>query len=67
MDKLGDLLPHLDEAIKGGVGAGRVMGQTGAGMIKEIKPVKAIIEETVAEAEAIIAALRTTTGRNDGD
>ena len=35
-----------------------------AGLIKEIKPVKAIIDEIVTEAEAIIAGLKNFCGES---
>lgn len=44
--------------IEGDIDEGSLLSGQIAGLIKEIKPVKAIIEETVAEAEAIIASLK---------
>ena len=43
--------------IEGNVEEGSLMAGQIAGLIKEIRPVKAIIEDTVAEAEKTIAAL----------
>ncbi len=43
--------------IEGNIEDGSLLAGQIAGMIKEIKPVKAIIEEIVAEAERIIASL----------
>lgn len=43
--------------IEGNVEEGSLMAGQIAGLIKEIKPVKAIIEDTVAEAEKTVAAL----------
>jgi enoyl-[acyl-carrier protein] reductase II len=47
--------------VEGDVDEGWLLSGQSAGLIKEIKPVKAIIEEIVAEAEAIISAI----GRKD--
>jgi len=47
--------------VEGDVDEGWLLSGQSAGLIKEIKPVKAIIEEIVAEAEAIISA----SGRED--
>jgi len=44
--------------IEGDVDDGSLLAGQIAGMIKEIKPVKVIIEEMVAEAEAVMARLR---------
>ena len=43
--------------IEGDIDEGSLLSGQIAGLIKEIKPVRAIIEEMVAEAEAIIASL----------
>ncbi len=48
--------------IEGDLEGGTLLAGQIAGMIKEIKPVKVIIEEMVAEAEAIIAQLKNSTG-----
>ena len=48
--------------IEGDVNDGSLLAGQIAGMIKEIKPVKVIIEEIVAEAEAIIADLSRQIG-----
>ena len=45
--------------IEGDVNEGSLLAGQIAGMIKEIKPVKVIMEEMVAEAEAIITSLTT--------
>ena len=47
--------------IEGDLEGGTLLAGQIAGMIKEIKPVKVIIEEMVAEAEAIIAQLKNST------
>ncbi len=47
--------------IDGDVEEGTLLAGQISGMIKEIKPVKAIIEEMVAEAEAIITRLNNST------
>ena len=44
--------------IEGDVSDGSLLSGQIAGLIKEVKPVRVIIEEIVAEAEAIIATLR---------
>lgn len=46
--------------IEGDVNEGLLMAGQAVGLIKEIKPVKDIIEQLVAEAEAVIAKLSTT-------
>lgn len=46
--------------IEGDVNDGLLMAGQDVGLIKEIKPVKEIIEQLVAEAEAVIAKLDTT-------
>ncbi|UCB43406.1 MAG: DUF561 domain-containing protein [Dehalococcoidales bacterium] len=48
--------------IEGDIDDGSLLAGQIAGLIKEIKPVKVIIEEIIAEAEAIIADLRKQTG-----
>ena len=48
--------------IEGDLEGGTLLAGQIAGMITEIKPVKVIIEEMVAEAEAIIAQLKNSTG-----
>jgi enoyl-[acyl-carrier protein] reductase II len=48
--------------IEGDVNDGSLLAGQIAGMIKEIKPVKAIIEEIMTEAEAVIANLSKQTG-----
>lgn len=48
--------------IEGDLEWGTLLAGQIAGMIKEIKPVKVIIEEMVAEAEAIITRLKNSTG-----
>lgn len=48
--------------IEGDLENGTLLAGQIAGMIKEIKPVKVIIEEMVAEAEAIITQLRNSAG-----
>jgi enoyl-[acyl-carrier protein] reductase II len=48
--------------IEGDVDEGSLLAGQIAGMIKEIKPVKDIIEEIVTEAEAVIANLSKQTG-----
>jgi enoyl-[acyl-carrier protein] reductase II len=48
--------------IEGDVDEGSLLAGQIAGLIKEIKPVKVIIEEIIAEAEAIIADLKKQTG-----
>ena len=48
--------------IEGDLEKGTLLAGQIAGMIKEIKPVKVIIEEMVAEAEAIITQLRNSAG-----
>jgi enoyl-[acyl-carrier protein] reductase II len=48
--------------IEGDVDEGSLLAGQIAGLIKEIKPVKVIIEEIMAEAEAIIADLKKQTG-----
>ena len=48
--------------IEGDVDDGSLLAGQIAGMIKEIKPVKVIIEEIIAEAEAVIASLSKQTG-----
>jgi len=48
--------------IEGDVDEGSLLAGQIAGLIKEIKPVKAIIEEIMAEAEAIITDLKNQTG-----
>jgi len=48
--------------IEGDVEGGTLLAGQISGMIKEIKPVRVIIEEIVAEAEAIIARLNNFTG-----
>ena len=45
--------------VEGDVDEGSLLAGQIAGMIQEIKPVKVIIEEIVAEAEAIITSLTT--------
>ena len=49
--------------IEGDLENGTLLAGQIAGMIKEVKPVKVIIEEMVAEAEAIIAQLKNSVGR----
>ncbi len=46
--------------IEGNIDEGSLLSGQIAGLIKEIKPVKAIIEEMVAEAESIIASLKNS-------
>jgi len=46
--------------IEGDIDEGSLLSGQIAGLIKEIKPVRAIIEEMVAEAEAIIASLKNS-------
>lgn len=48
--------------IEGDLENGTLLAGQIAGMIKEVKPVKVIIEEMVAEAEAIITQLRNSAG-----
>jgi len=48
--------------IEGDTQGGTLLAGQISGMIREIKPVKVIIEEIVAEAEAIIAQLKNSTG-----
>ncbi len=48
--------------IEGDLEGGTLLAGQISGMIKEIKPVRVIIEEIVAEAEAIIAQLKNLTG-----
>jgi enoyl-[acyl-carrier protein] reductase II len=48
--------------IEGDLEGGTLLAGQISGMIKEIKPVKVIIEEMVAEAEAIITRLKNSTG-----
>jgi enoyl-[acyl-carrier protein] reductase II len=48
--------------IEGDLENGTLLAGQIAGMIKEIKPVKAIIDDMVAEAEAIIARLKSSVG-----
>jgi len=48
--------------IDGDIEGGTLLAGQIAGMIKEVKPVKVIIEEIVAEAEAILARLQNSTG-----
>ncbi len=48
--------------IEGDLENGTLLAGQIAGMIKEIKPVKVIIEEIVAEAEALIAQLKDSVG-----
>lgn len=48
--------------IEGDLENGTLLAGQIAGMIKEIKPVKVIIEEMVAEAEALIAQLKDSVG-----
>jgi enoyl-[acyl-carrier protein] reductase II len=48
--------------IEGDLENGTLLAGQIAGMIKEIKPVKVIMEEMVAEAEAIITQLRNSAG-----
>ncbi|MDD5288847.1 MAG: hypothetical protein PHY28_07050, partial [Dehalococcoidales bacterium] len=43
--------------IDGDIEEGSMLAGQIAGMIKDIKPVKVIIEETIAEAERLIASL----------
>jgi enoyl-[acyl-carrier protein] reductase II len=45
--------------IEGDIEEGSLLAGQIAGLIKEIKPVRAIIEEIVAEAEAIITSLKS--------
>ncbi len=52
--------------IEGNLDEGSLLSGQIAGLIKEIKPVRIIIEEMVAEAEAIIAALKISTERISG-
>ncbi|HEX9896456.1 MAG TPA: nitronate monooxygenase [Dehalococcoidales bacterium] len=49
--------------IEGNVDEGSLLAGQIAGMIKDIKPVKAIIEETIAQAEQIITSLNNFTRR----
>ena len=51
-------------AIEGDVDEGTLPSGQIAGLIKEIKPVKAIIDEIVTEAEAIIAGLKNFCSEN---
>ena len=44
--------------IEGDIDDGSLLSGQIAGLIKEIKPVRVIIEEIVAEAETIIASLK---------
>jgi enoyl-[acyl-carrier protein] reductase II len=48
--------------IEGDVDDGSLLAGQIAGMVKEIRPVKVIIEEIMAEAEAVIAGLSKQTG-----
>jgi enoyl-[acyl-carrier protein] reductase II len=48
--------------IEGDLENGTLLAGQIAGMIKEIKPVKAIIDDMVAEAEAVIARLKSSVG-----
>lgn len=48
--------------IEGDLEGGTLLAGQISGMIKEVKPVKVIIEEIVAEAEAIITRLKNSTG-----
>jgi len=48
--------------IEGDLENGTLLAGQIAGMIKEIKPVKAIIDDMMAEAEAIIARLKSSVG-----
>ncbi|HEY32091.1 MAG TPA: enoyl-[acyl-carrier-protein] reductase FabK [Dehalococcoidia bacterium] len=48
--------------IEGDIDDGSLLAGQIAGLIKEIKPIRAIIEEIIAEAEAIIAELKKQTG-----
>jgi enoyl-[acyl-carrier protein] reductase II len=48
--------------IEGDLENGTLLAGQIAGMIKEVKSVKVIIEEMVAEAEAIIAQLHNSMG-----
>ncbi len=48
--------------IEGDLENGTLLAGQIAGMIKEVKPVKVIIEEMVAEAEALIAQLKDSVG-----
>ena len=50
--------------VEGDVDEGVLVAGQIAGLVKEIKPVKAIIDEMVAEAEAIIAGLKNFYGEN---
>jgi len=50
--------------IEGDLENGTLLAGQIAGMIKEVKPVKAIIEEMVAEAEAILAQLHNSISRS---
>lgn len=50
--------------IEGDIDEGLLVSGQIAGLIKEIKPVKAIIDEIVTEAEAIIAGLKNFCGEN---
>lgn len=53
--------------IEGDVEDGALLAGQIAGLIKEIKPVKAIIEEIVAEAESIIIGLKNRYRKGDDD
>lgn len=48
--------------IEGDLEGGTLLAGQIAGMIKDIKPVKVIIEDMVAQAEAIITQLKNSTG-----
>ena len=50
--------------IEGDIDEGSLLSGQIAGLIKEIKPVRTIIEETVAEAEAIITNLKNFHGKD---
>ena len=50
--------------IEGDIEDGSLLAGQIAGLIKEIKPVRAIIEEIVAEAERIITSLQNVCREN---
>ncbi len=60
LDLFGQGRMHLG-LIEGDTDEGSLLAGQIAGMIKDIKPVKAIIDETMAQAEKIIASLKNLT------
>jgi len=57
LDLFGQGRMHLG-LIEGDIDDGSLLSGQIAGLIKEIKPVRVIIEEIIAEAETIIASLK---------